>query len=393
MSIQNLSSKWEISKFDSCIKKVKSPKRPSIPKEQYQATGQFPIIDQSSEFICGWTDSTESVIDDNLPVIIFGDHTRIFKYVDFPFAAGADGTKILHPNDDILGPLFFYYALLNLDVPNKGYNRHYKYLREFSVTFPISKGEQIAIVWVLRAVQEAREARRREAALERERKAALMDFLFTHGTHGEPRQQTEIGEVPQNWLVCKLKDVANILMGQSPPGETYNTSGDGKPLINGPVEFGAEHPTPIQWTIKPTKVCKTGDILFCVRGNTTGRMNIADREYCIGRGIAAINGKPAISDTDFVRCLLEKEVLKIYQIAVSGGSTFPNIGGSQLNNYQIAVPPFPEQKEIATAIGCCKAKIATLEQEAALLEELFRAMLEELMTGRLSTLPLVEGAT
>ena len=102
--------------------KVKSRKVPSIPKTDYQESGEFPVIDQGAAFIAGWTDSTESVIFHNLPVVIFGDHTRIFKYVDFPFAIGVDGTKLLYANDDVLDARFFYYALLNLKVPNKGYN-------------------------------------------------------------------------------------------------------------------------------------------------------------------------------------------------------------------------------------------------------------------------------
>ena len=83
-------------------------------------------------------------------MVIFGDHTRIFKYVDFPFAVGADGTKLLYPNDDVLDARFFYYALLNLKVPNKGYNRHYRYLRELAVVCP-PLPEQRVIAEILQA--------------------------------------------------------------------------------------------------------------------------------------------------------------------------------------------------------------------------------------------------
>jgi len=72
-------------------------------------------------------------------------------------------------------------------------------------------------------------------------------------------------------------------MGQSPEGHSYNTSGDGEPLLNGPTEFGTVHPSPVQWTTAPTRFARKGDILICVRGATTGRLNTADRRYCIGR--------------------------------------------------------------------------------------------------------------
>ena len=207
MNKMNSSRHWKILLFTDCLKKVKTKKKPSIPKRDYQESGKFPVIDQGASFIAGWTDLAESVISDNLPVVIFGDHTRVFKYVDFPFALGADGTKLLYANDEILDFRFFYYALLNLKVPNKGYNRHYRYLREFSVVCP-PLPEQRAIAHILQTIQEAKSTRQREIALERERKAALMDYLFSHGTKDEPRKQTEIGEIPESWETMRLAEAA-----------------------------------------------------------------------------------------------------------------------------------------------------------------------------------------
>ena len=250
--------------------------------------------------------------------------------------------------------------------------------------------EQRAIAYVLQTIQEAKAARQRELALERERKAALMDYLFSYGTKGEPHKQTEIGEIPESWEVAKLGEITEIIMGQSPKGDTYNTDGEGEPLINGPAEFGSEYPTPVQWTSKLTKLCKDGDILFCVRGNTTGRMNIADQRYCIGRGIAAIREKIQKSDTLFIRNLLEYERSSLYRIAIGGGSTFPNISTAHLKNYTVALPSISEQSQIAEILQAFDAKIAALEKEAERLDELFHAMLDELMTGQRSAVPLID---
>ena len=250
--------------------------------------------------------------------------------------------------------------------------------------------EQRAIAHVLQTIQEAKSTRQRELALERERKAALMDYLFSYGTKDEPRKQTEIGEIPESWEVAKLGEITEIIMGQSPKGDTYNTDGKGEPLINGPAEFGSEYPTPVQWTSKPTKLCKDGDILFCVRGNTTGRMNIADQRYCIGRGIAAIRERIQKSDTLFIRNLLEYERSSLYRIAIGGGSTFPNISTAHLKNYTIALPSISEQSQIAEILQAFDAKIAALEKEAERLDELFHAMLDELMTGQRSAVPLID---
>ena len=77
--------------------------------------------------------------------------------------------------------------------------------------------------------------------------------------------------------VKKLRDVAQVIMGTSPKGHTYNTAGEGIPLLNGPTEFGERHPDCTVFTNAPVKECGAGDLIFCVRGSTTGRMNWADK--------------------------------------------------------------------------------------------------------------------
>jgi type I restriction enzyme, S subunit len=94
--------------------------------------------------------------------------------------------------------------------------------------------------------------------------------------------------------MVKLGEAAAIIMGQSPEDVSYNTDNVGVPLINGPVEFGPaafSETLVTKYTTKPTKMCKRGDIILCVRGSTTGRMNIASCDVCIGRGVAAIRSQ------------------------------------------------------------------------------------------------------
>ena len=105
------------------------------------------------------------------------------------------------------------------------------------------------------------------------------------------------------WKTGSLKDIANITMGQSPSGDTCNNIGKGQPLLNGPTEFTNRYPAPVQFTTDGKKFCKTDDILFCVRGSTTGRMNWANRKYAIGRGIASISHKHGQEYRYFVKYL------------------------------------------------------------------------------------------
>ena len=127
-------SHWSYVDFGSAFD-VLSTNGIKIPEGQYAASGRFPIIDQGKSFVGGYTDAESHVINQDGTVIVFGDHTRCFKLVNFPFAPGADGTKVLCPAPYLL-PKFAYYGCLSLKLPDRGYSRHYSFLKRSR--FPIA---------------------------------------------------------------------------------------------------------------------------------------------------------------------------------------------------------------------------------------------------------------
>ena len=168
-----------------------------------------------------------------------------------------------------------------------------------------------------------------------------------------------------------LDDLAVIVMGQSPSGETVSI-GEGVALLNGPTEFGPHHPHPVQFTTDPRRYALPGDLLFCVRGSTTGRMNWADRRYAIGRGVAAIRHRHALGLQPFIRAVIEAELPKL--LAYATGSTFPNVSASQLA--QIPCPSFTqdEQRAIAHVLGTLDDKIELNRRMNQTLEAMARAL-------------------
>lgn len=169
-----------------------------------------------------------------------------------------------------------------------------------------------------------------------------------------------------------LADVCEIVMGQSPSGEMCNRSGVGLPLLNGPTEYGTHHPAPVQFTTDPRKRAKVGDLLFCVRGSTTGRMNWADRDYAIGRGIAAISHKSRCDLQPLVRAVVEHNLPSL--LIQATGSTFPNVSTGQLSSL-----PWPnieecDQRAIAHILGTLDDKIELNRRANKTLEAMARAL-------------------
>lgn len=107
-----------------------------IKASDYLKDGNIPVIDQSRDFIAGYTNDNESVVQSNVPIIVFGDHTRILKYISFPFAKGADGTQLILSKNNCIPQPVLYCALVSLDLSNYHYARHFKYLKAEEILVP-----------------------------------------------------------------------------------------------------------------------------------------------------------------------------------------------------------------------------------------------------------------
>ena len=126
---------WEKKKVGDLLSKIQRTKQVSA--NNYQISGLYPVIDQSRNYIAGYTDESECVLNVTIPYIVFGDHTRVLKYVPFSFAKGADGTQLIMSNDlERMPQSLFYNSLIEIDLSNYSYARHFKYLKEESILVP-----------------------------------------------------------------------------------------------------------------------------------------------------------------------------------------------------------------------------------------------------------------
>lgn len=132
---------WEDYEYDDLFETV-SAKKKQVAKEKYKTIGKYPIVDQGQSRIAGYTDEDKVFCD--VPIIVFGDHTRIIKWVDFPFVVGADGTQLLKTKS-VCDLKYGFYVLSNLRLPSLGYSRHFKVVKETTFYVPSNPKEQAKI--------------------------------------------------------------------------------------------------------------------------------------------------------------------------------------------------------------------------------------------------------
>lgn len=204
----------------------------------------------------------------------------------------------------------------------------FKDLADYEFLLP-PKAEQKRLAELLWAADEVVEKEKREREKIQSYNSALQTNIFQNNTN----------------LTKRLCDIANITMGQSPVGSSYNENNEGVPFLQGNSEFTDKHPVAIKYTTAPTKIANAGDILMSVRA-PVGAINIADKSYCIGRGLCAISAKSG--NNDYLRFLLQSQIAELDRI--STGSTFKAINSNDLKSLEV---PSKEQ-DISLLLECEK---------------------------------------
>ncbi|MDD4046890.1 MAG: restriction endonuclease subunit S [Tissierellia bacterium] len=175
--LPGFSGEWETKKFDNIFIKIPN-KKYQLNSLDYNDYGKYPIIDQGKTLIIGYSDNSDKVFENNNKnVIVFGDHTRIFKYINFDFIVGADGTQLLKVKNEY-NAKYFYYQLLTKEIPNTGYNRHFKFLKEFSFHVP-SIEEQHEISKILTDIDSEIESLQQKLEKYKKIKQGMMQELLT----------------------------------------------------------------------------------------------------------------------------------------------------------------------------------------------------------------------
>lgn len=187
-------------------------------------------------------------------------------------------------------------------------------------------------------------------------------------------------EVPEGWEVGTLADIADITMGQSPPGESYNEEGIGTVFYQGCTDFGTRFPSVRKYTNSPTRYAKQGDILLSVRA-PVGTMNIANENCCIGRGLAALNSKN--NSISFLYGAMNN-LKQIFDRRNNGGTTFGSITKDDLFSLQVLIPPTEVINQFDKKLNSSFESQNNIEQQNQQLSSLRDWLLPMLMNGQVS---------
>jgi len=387
---------WDCEEFQGIIKKDKT-KILEIQTSGYHNQGKIPIIDQGKDLICGYTDDSSLIYSGELPVIVFGDHTLVVKFIDFPFAVGADGTKIIQINNKKGLTKFFYYAILNSNLTSEGYKRHFIKLREQKFCYP-SIAEQQKIALILSNVDNTLKRTNQLIQKIELLKNGLMQKLFTKGIGHTKFKKVEwlFGkeiEIPEEWEMVELQNCIdpntiitygivqagpNITSG-IPYIRTNDVAGD---FIN--TEKLLKTTQEIHKKYKRTRL-KEGDIICTVRASV-GKFQIIPKELDnanLSRGIARISPKTDLNNI-FLYYSLNSEFIRKQFNSLAKGSTFLEITMFQLRKIKTMMPSkIEEQKHIATILSNVDSQINKEKLQKSNLELLKKGLMQKLFTGQI----------
>lgn len=376
---------WEIAEFENCLEKVTYTNK--IQRKDFKEEGIYPIVSQEKDFINGYWDNEDDLFKVDKPIVIFGDHTQVIKFVDFDFVLGADGVKILKPKNKI-DPKYFYYFLQNIDLGSLGYARHYRLLKEINVTYPKSLPEQQRIVSILdkafAAIDKAKANAEQNLKNSKELFESYLQGVFEKKGDG--------------WEVSALEDLTDenctLSYGIVQPGEEFE---NGLPIIR-PTDLtsryikveGLKRIDPkLADSYKRTKLI--GDeLLLCVRG-TTGVVSIATPELKdanVTRGIVPIRFNAKFINQEFGFYLLISNYVQNQIREKTYGAALMQINIGDLRKIVTPFPSLKEQQSIVRQLDALRTETQKLEavyqKKLDDLEELKRSILQKAFNGELA---------
>ena len=335
----------------------------------YLSNGKYPIVDQSKKYIVAYSNN-ENGLYSNTPFIIFGDVTRIFKFIDFPCFLGADGSVILKVINPEFDTKYVYYALLNSYVPDTGFNRHYKFLKDIKIR-KYSLSEQKRIVDALDNINKAIDLENYRIVLLNELIKSRFKEMF--GKCNEKKQLFEVTTKITDGSHNPPKGIAKSEYMMLSSQNIYDELDLSDVRYLSKNDFDREN--------KRTDI-EEGDVLLTIVG-TIGRTHVVkkDEKYTFQRSVAVIKPIKALLNGVYLsECLHTDD--SINQLESGGhGSSQKGIYLQDLKKILIPIPAIHLQNEFASFVFTIEKTKSTIQKRLALLTELLSKKTNEFFGG------------
>ena len=364
---------WDHAKIADLVETVTPPKK--LNTSAYLFDGRFPIVDQSARYICGWTNDDETIITRPLPVIVFGDHTCVLKFVDQPFAQGADGIKIFTARRCV-STVYLYHQLSHRPVVMEQYKRHFSTLKKKVVCFPDPKsGEQKKIADCLGSLDDLIAAEDRKLNALRRHKQGLMQQLFPRPDETMPRLRFPEFREAGDWKTMKWGDFVSRGKEKFDP----RNSGDTPRLIElENIEAKTGRILGLTRLEKQSSLkswFQAGDVLFGKLRPYLQKFARPDFQGVCTTEIWVLRSKEVSSE--FLFYLVQTE--RFIQLAnVSSGSRMPRAEWNILAGANFRIPHSDEQQRIADCLGSLDDLIAAEDRKLNALRRHKRGLMQQL---------------
>ena len=372
-------SGWDYATVAELVETITPPKK--LLTSSYRLEGRFPIIDQSQSEVCGWTDDDDAVITKPLPVIVFGDHTCVLKFVQQPFAQGADGIKIMRPIRSVLTEYLFQ-QLSHRPLVMEQYKRHFSTLKNKHVSFPCLKsGEQRKIADFLGLLDDLISAQEQKLESLRQHKHGLMQQLFPQPGETVPRLRFPEFRIQPAWDPTFLNELAKRVNHR-------NTQGDELRVLSNSAEHGVIDQRDffdkdIATNTSNYFVVELGDYVYNPRSSTLAPAGPISKNR-IGKGVMSplyIVFRFHCEANDYFAFYFKTSHWHEYLRQVSNsGARHDRLAISIDDFMQMPIPvPSPhERKKIAHCIGSLDDLIAAQEQKLESLRQHKQGLLQQL---------------
>lgn len=343
---------WKTIPFEKSIEKVKYTTK--IPSSDYKRDGKYPVVSQEEGLISGYWNNDEDVFHIQHPIVVFGDHTRILKYIDFDFVLGADGVKILSPVEG-LNAKFFCHYLQWYKIPSLGYSRHFKLLKEISVPIP-PLPEQESIVKELDLLSGIIEKKKQQL----KELDNLAQSIF-YEMFGDPITNEK------GWEVKKLGDVCKkIYAGGDVPSRHYSVSTKeySIPIFsNGLEDNGLYGFTDVA---RETERC----ITIAGRGVNVGKAILRDIPF-----FPVIRLVVAVPNTDYIIPDFFCHCVNLLGFTGNGGA-IPQLTCPMVREKSIILPNLSLQQSFAAKIEAIEKQKELIKQSIKETETLFNSRMD-----------------